>query len=396
MMCRFSILGLSIVICVICCSASSELVSTHLSDIIKSWKTDETPSMQCSLFFDKINFMEHILQQCLIKRKLLSTTPNINVAVVACGEDDRVEETLVNIKTIALFAKSKTNFHIFTEPNLFKKFHRGIQQWPSCFRSRFTHKLYPITYPNDGQNWRSLFKICASQRLFLPNILTNVDSLLYVDTDILFLSPVDDIWAKFKKFNSTQLSAMSPEHENPRVGWYSRFARHPYYGDTGINSGVMLINMTRLRSADFKNDVQKSKLKWDNLLLPLFRKYSSNLTWGDQDILNIIFHHNPEMLYVMSCYLNYRPDHCMYMQMCGSAVENGVSVMHGCRRSFHNDKWPSFKAVYKAFKDYSFYNPLSSLLQEIKKNLDKSPHSQCKLSSEVVIMGLQKTIEGII
>lgn len=83
-------------------------------------------------------------------------------------------------------------------------------------------------------------------------ILKEVDSLLYVDTDILFLRPVDDIWSLLKKFNSTQIAAMAPEHEEPRIGWYNRFARHPYYGKTGVNSGVMLMNVTRMRRKHFK------------------------------------------------------------------------------------------------------------------------------------------------
>lgn len=83
-------------------------------------------------------------------------------------------------------------------------------------------------------------------------ILKDVDSLLYVDTDVLFLRPVDDIWKLLRQFNSTQLAAMAPEHEIPKIGWYSRFAQHPFYGSSGINSGVMLMNLTRIRSAQFK------------------------------------------------------------------------------------------------------------------------------------------------
>lgn len=83
-------------------------------------------------------------------------------------------------------------------------------------------------------------------------ILTEVDSLLYVDTDIIFLQPVEELWALLSHFNASQLAAMAPEHEEPRIGWYNRFARHPYYGKTGINSGIMLMNMTRLREKFFK------------------------------------------------------------------------------------------------------------------------------------------------
>lgn len=90
------------------------------------------------------------------------------------------------------------------------------------------------------------------RRCVLKVILRDVDSLLYVDTDVLFLRPMDDIWSLFKSFNGTQLAAMAPEHEVPKIGWYSRFARHPFYGVTGVNSGVMLMNLTRIRNAAFK------------------------------------------------------------------------------------------------------------------------------------------------
>ena len=65
------------------------------------------------------------------------------------------------------------------------------------------------------------------------DILTTIDSVIYIDTDILFLSNVRSLWRFFRKFNSTQLAALTPEHEDPSMGWYNRFARHPYYGAMG-------------------------------------------------------------------------------------------------------------------------------------------------------------------
>lgn len=78
---------------------------------------------------------------------------------------------------------------------------------------------------------------------------------------------MDDIWNLFKTFNSTQLAAMAPEHEVPKIGWYSRFARHPFYGVTGVNSGVMLMNLTRIRSTMFKvrskhNHIPSNSAQW--------------------------------------------------------------------------------------------------------------------------------------
>ena len=103
-----------------------------------------------------------------------------------------------------------------------------------------------------------------------------------MDTDVLFLTDLDDIWKQFKLFNESQLAALAPEHEDPNMGWYNRFARHPYYGKLGLNSGVMLMNLTRMRA-----------FKFVDKFYPLYQTYKYNITWGDQCLLNIFFHFNP-------------------------------------------------------------------------------------------------------
>lgn len=54
-----------------------------------------------------------------------------------------------------------------------------------------------------------------------------------MDTDILFLTPVETIWNYFNSMNSSQMAALAPEHEDPNAGWYNRFSKHPYYGKLG-------------------------------------------------------------------------------------------------------------------------------------------------------------------
>ncbi|KAG7251064.1 hypothetical protein CRUP_026950, partial [Coryphaenoides rupestris] len=151
----------------------------------------------------------------------------MHLAVVACG--NRLEETLTMVKSALLFSVKKIKFHIFAEDPLASHFENGLRRWPATMSAKFQYHIYPITFSvGNTDEWKKLFKPCAAQRLFLPE----VDSLLYVDTDVLFLRSMDDIWAFLKEFNSTQLAAMAPEHEVPKIGWYSRFARHPFYGVT--------------------------------------------------------------------------------------------------------------------------------------------------------------------
>lgn len=57
--------------------------------------------------------------------------------------------------------------------------------------------------------------------------------MIYVDTDTLFLGPADELWDVFALFNTSQISAMALEDDNPNVSWYPRFAKHPFYGKFG-------------------------------------------------------------------------------------------------------------------------------------------------------------------
>ena len=49
----------------------------------------------------------------------------------------------------------------------------------------------------------------------LQSLLPDVDALIYLDTDIVLLSPVDDLWTHFSRFNSTQMVGAAPAREYP-------------------------------------------------------------------------------------------------------------------------------------------------------------------------------------
>ncbi|XP_040894599.1 glucoside xylosyltransferase 1-like isoform X2 [Toxotes jaculatrix] len=317
-------------------------------------------------------FLESALRERSNSRVKEHSDERSHLAVVACGP--RLEETLTMLKSAVLFSKKPLQFYIFAEDDLHDRFRRA----------------------ENAKEWKKLFKPCASQRLFLPLILKEVDSLLYVDTDILFLQPVEDIWSLLSQFSSSHLAAMAPEHEEPRIGWYNRFARHPYYGKTGINSGVMLMNMTRLREKFFKNDMTAVALRWEEILMPLLQKYKLNITWGDQDLLNIIFHHNPESLYVFPCQWNYRPDHCIYGSNCQQAEREGVFILHGNRGVYHDDKQPAFRAVYEAIQKYPFgENMEASLLQPLEASLQNTTHTYCGRTSHLFTKRLKQSIMSV-
>uniref|UniRef100_UPI00358E9637 glucoside xylosyltransferase 1-like isoform X1 n=2 Tax=Myxine glutinosa TaxID=7769 RepID=UPI00358E9637 len=326
--------------------------------------------------------------------EVLPLVTPVELAVATCGE--RVEGTMTMLKSAVLFAQHPIKVHIFADESLHRSLSDLLEKWPDTFRRRMNASLYPITFP-DGQDkeWRHLFKLCASERLFLPSLLKDTDSLIYVDTDVLFLEPVEKLWSKFAQFGPLHLAGLAPEHEDPKAGWYARFARHPFYGRAGVNSGVMLMNLSRLRAASYKTDMSPLRLHWDEVLWPLFRKYRFNITWGDQDLINIIFHFNPEFLYEFDCAWNYRPDHCMYGSACPAAEDKGVSVLHGNRGVLYDAKNPAFRAIYQALRDFPWGGDVvQDLLDPLDQALSSAENTQCGRLSAQFTQGLRRTIVG--
>ena len=66
--------------------------------------------------------------------------------------------------------------------------------------------------------------------------MPDVDSVLYVDLDVLFLAPVEELWSYIFKFNSTQFVAAVPFSVKPYGGYYSRSEKiHvPFIPPTGL------------------------------------------------------------------------------------------------------------------------------------------------------------------
>ncbi|CAM4761085.1 unnamed protein product [Rotaria magnacalcarata] len=330
-----------------------------------------------------MNFNSFILL-ILLNTEIYALKP-IHLTLVVCG--DRLEEALNALKSSLIFTPSPIIFHIFTEDHLREQFKEKINtEWPIEYKLKFQIEFYSIQFTRgNDERWRKLFKPCCTQRLFIPDILTNIDSVIYIDTDILFLSNVRSLWRFFRKFNSTQLAALTPEHEDPSMGWYNRFARHPYYGPMGLNSGVMLMNLTRMRQV---NMISK--------IMNIFDEFHLNITWGDQCLLNIYFNYYPEQVYEFSCNWNYRPDHCMYENNCQMAKLDGIKIIHGCRSAFHNDKYQEFKSIYEVILNWNFNSNIkSSLLTKIQSNLKKYSLTNCGKTQELFTKHLSKEISSL-
>lgn len=91
-----------------------------------------------------------------------------------------------------------------------------------------------------------------------------------------------------------------------------------------------------------------------------------------------------ESLFVFPCQWNYRPDHCIYGSNCQEAEEEGISILHGNRGVYHDDKQPAFRAIYEAVRNVSilkksFYMEILPSLPRIWEDSTQSLISFTKL-----------------
>lgn len=90
------------------------------------------------------------------------------------------------------------------------------------------------------------------------------------------LSDVNELWRIFRKFDGEQIFACANQTDvRIRRNWYQNSSvRFPFYGLSNLNSGVLLMNLTRMREFNF---VEKISL--------IFDQYKDTLVLVDQDIL---------------------------------------------------------------------------------------------------------------
>uniref|UniRef100_A0A5S6QII2 UDP-D-xylose:beta-D-glucoside alpha-1,3-D-xylosyltransferase n=1 Tax=Trichuris muris TaxID=70415 RepID=A0A5S6QII2_TRIMR len=305
----------------------------------------------------------------------------VHLAVVVCKE--RYDEALTTIKSAVMFGVSPLQLHIFTDKTRQRYMTNEIEGYVRASVWRAVKlNMYNIEYPKGQEElWANVFKPCSCQRLFIPDILNTTDAVLYVDIDVIFLRPVEHIWQFFKQFTSEQIVGVAPESEERASNWYSRFAMHPFVEPYGVNTGVMLMNLTRMRA-----------FSWSSRMYPLLRKYKYNITWGDQDLINILFSKNKERVFLFTCDWNYRPDHCMYGPLCGLVNTEGISVLHGSRNFFTLDKQPAFKLTYEIIKNSSLEGELmTTVWLPLQKALSTTRNTACGEVAHIIEERIRKT-----
>jgi len=232
--------------------------------------------------------------------------------------------------------------------------------------------------------------------------MAETDAVIYVDTDVLFLSPIEEVWNHFELFDGNQTTGVAR-----RVGWSFNVpdAFHKYIklkdgSKTQVNTGVMLMNLTRMREANFNPGPPTGrKVRWsDKLLFPLYNLYKED-DFTDQLLVNIIFHYNPDRIYLLPCKFNYHHKFCFDdspARRCASAQVDGAAIIHGSGNTFYNNYSPSFRVMYNGMVQMTFDKDIrKDLIEPLDRALlsrDVERHKHCGKRSILFLRYLRRFV----
>ncbi|CAG0900409.1 unnamed protein product, partial [Darwinula stevensoni] len=105
-----------------------------------------------------------------------------------------------------------------------------------------------VSYPMEpALDWKRMFKPCSTARLFTPSILHDVDAVVYTDLDFLFLAPIEELWSHFRSMDGRMYIGAAQDNEKGSCLAYYSMTPLPARGPMGLNAGLLLLNLTRMR-----------------------------------------------------------------------------------------------------------------------------------------------------
>jgi len=319
-----------------------------------------------------------------------SQQQTIHLTLIVCGE--RSDQALTMLKSVTMTTKQNLHFHIFAEDELHDGMKERFALWPQVKSGQVQFRFLPVKYPEfvDTEKWKKLYRKCTTLRLFIPNMLPDVDAAIYVDTDMIFMHDVKSLWKYFKSFNSSHLASAVFEHYDKSISWYNTKAEIPFIQPFGINAGIILMNLTRMRAIK----------DWDRQMVDTREERWTKIKWADQDILNIFFAFRPHLFTPIPCRWNYRTEFCRDKpNICPDVQKHGIYLLHGSRGVFDKDdaaKWalPEFRKVFEAFNKYDVIEGkgMGTIIEDIQRNWKHGRTSHCQNHLDLFLKNLKKFV----
>ncbi|XP_071524962.1 glucoside xylosyltransferase 1-like [Panulirus ornatus] len=265
----------------------------------------------------------------------------------------QLRQTNVLLKSAVALTTITLRFLVVTDTEtLYDQVVSLTEGWPAQYRQRLVLEHHSVWYPPDREELRPLARPCSSARVFLTHIFPNLDAAVLLDTDTIFLRPPGQLWQHLRQFDDVQAVGMAPSGNRYRENLH----KFPHYGDGGVNTGVMVMNFTRLKNLPGGGYTEAFLTAYDKYKDVLSEAYTN-------DVINIVFSQHPEMVYELPYEWNYTPMACRDgLNYSRQIRDRGVSILHATGASFLSGFSDKFQAVFEAWEEHHLQSPFTSML----------------------------------
>ncbi|KAF7260319.1 hypothetical protein EG68_02406 [Paragonimus skrjabini miyazakii] len=135
--------------------------------------------------------------------------------------------------------------------------------------------------------------ISSLLKLMVPYVVpSEVTKIILLDADILFNANIENLWAHFQQFKAHQAIGVACE----QVDNCPQSCDSPGLPQFGVNTGVMLLDVSKLRRQEWRNMWIKE--------LKLELKQNNQLWHADQGLVNQVLKKHPHLYYRLPCVWN--------------------------------------------------------------------------------------------
>ncbi|CAG5095677.1 Oidioi.mRNA.OKI2018_I69.XSR.g14289.t1.cds [Oikopleura dioica] len=294
----------------------------------------------------------------------------INIGYILClnggsNRDFLLEQFIASAKSVLAFSNRKVNFRIAT--NDVEQVTDQVQQiFPQDAPFEISFDIREDLTRKEMDILKDVlkFKGCGHLKVTFHQTFSDLDKVLLIDADTIFLRPAEELFDIFDDFGSEAAVGMAEEHPWNEKGYYSH---RPY-----AHNKLLKSDYRTPVSEDSNNSFEKALLESISFhLLPRVHYLA------DQCAMNALFSENKEKMAILPCEWNLRSwglntctkDDCY----CSALSEpRTCALLHGQGSQFTAQaNHIGFYTVWKTIFDFS-WNELSNrnlLLTSIRRNL---------------------------
>lgn len=220
------------------------------------------------------------------------TTTPVNIYIIGDQASQVIADAILK-QAVSKYNKQYKLLKLDTD-DLAKKLHEVIKE----MQQHFSYK--PGAYYS-----HSLFFLSIAIHRVMPETLHRV---IMMDADLKFNNDVKELFDLFDNFSDTNVMGIARENQpvyrhvlsvyrgaNPGT----RVGDPPPNGITGFNSGVLLLNLDKMRKSELYNSLINPKV-----VNNLTQKYSFQGHLGDQDFFTLLSLEHENLFYILPCTWN--------------------------------------------------------------------------------------------